>query len=1636
MLSLNNAAPTVNVTSPLAGNALAASGPNMTIASPIVTPATTLGITKSGNGVLSVTSNDSNLPATVTGGRLLADADPTFGTTFANVTLKGGTLGGHGTVLSVGPAAGAGGGGTIQPAEDSGTPTVLTTTTPLPQVWNSNTTLSLVLNDNVPGDYSVMSLNGDITLGNAALAGFAGLNVHLDDQFTVLTTTGTVFGKFASPENDPVNGLPVAFVGGEKFDVLYGPHTVVLQRVAAIATVTLSSSVKSPVYGQDVTVSATVTPETGAGTIPNTDSVTFTLDGDTTNTFTSATNNGVAVFDPLSFFQVPLSVGTHTITAVFNGDNTFAPSDTPALINVTVAKANTTYTLTANTVTPVPGQQVTVTATIFPASPGAGVPSGSVQFKVDGNSPIKLPTTATLPDGTPTDGTAVTLLPNGQALIVLNGLTVSQHRVAIKYLGDDNFNGLNSNSDLIISVAKGTANIGIAANPLPSPGSIYGQTVAFTATVSGPVVPSGTVSFYNGPASQANLIGKTQTLDPNGQATVNYAGLSAGAHTITVVYSGNTSYNSGSTMIAYTVTAATTETGLTSSVGTTAFGQPISFTATVTVDLPGQGTPVGTVTFYDTSVSPKVAIGNPVVVNASGVAVLMTSTLGVGVHNIVAVYNGTNNFKTSTSPAVTQTVQVGVLVTPTSSAAANQPFFGQTFNLLATVKGQSPGNPVPPDGELVSFTDLTTGTPLGSAPLVKGTATLTGQTGFTTGKHTIQASYGGDTTGGGSFLANTGSFVLTVNKDNTTTKVTSSAPSPPPVYGSDITYTVTVNPNAPGAGTPTGTVNLYDGDPAAGGKFLGTNTLSGGMTTIDTTALSAGGHNVYAAYADDANDNPSKGFVSQTVAQDGSNTALSESSAGQPTGSAFYGVPVTLTAAVTAQLNGAAVMAGTVSFTDSATGRLLGSPAVNTGGVATLVVSNLAFGSNHTLVAKYNASTNYKTSTSNTQSLTVVADDTGTTVSTSKTPSYVGLPVTFSATVTPANGGTIAPTGTVTFYDGDPDAGGTQIGSPVTVSANGTTGRAALVYSNLSFGHAAGAHNVFARYTAFPSTPYFNTSKGSVTQEVLYNDTVKVTSSQTTPAPVYGQDFTLTATITSATAGASGNFLGSVTFKDGANLLAIVSVPPTFGTSVSVTLANSSLAPTYLTAGTHSITATYSADPTNSDFITSLASPALSQTVAKDATSIAIVNPVGSLEQNYGSPLTFTVTVSPAGLGNGVPTGKVSFYDGTVLLKTVTLDGSSGTATATYDASFLPASTKAHSITAKYAGDNNFLATTTSSPSNVVLVTIDPAVTSTTISATTLTPPVPANATVYGQAISFSATVTTVSGGGVPVGTVTFADTSTGVTLGSTSTITMLTPTSGVATFVYSKLATSATPHTISATLSNTANYQGSSSHFPVNNDWSVTVSQDTTTVNLTSSSAPSVVGQAVSFAATVKADAPGSGTPTGSVTFSIDGTPFATKALVNGVAVSPAISSLIAGDHSITAVYSPTNGSVTDPNFIAGTPGSMTQTVQTQTLTYLSAPSSISNAPVGAFFAFQVTGLDQQRRQDLSANGPLNVILLGGPVGGGVSGKGGSLTFNFVNGIATVNIALSKPGTYNLELDAGNGVFALITISTVNRQQ
>jgi len=87
---------------------------------------------------------------------------------------------------------------------------------------------------------------------------------------------------------------------------------------------------------------------------------------------------------------------------------------------------------------------------------------------------------------------------------------------------------------------------------------------------------------------------------------------------------------------------------------------------------------------------------------------------------------------------------------------------------------------------------------------------------------------------------------LTITNSLTSGAIVSSAN--PALPGAEVTFTMAVSAVAPGAGTPTGTVNFR-----IDGGVLGTGTLSGGAATFTTTDLALGTHTVVAEYAGDLN---------------------------------------------------------------------------------------------------------------------------------------------------------------------------------------------------------------------------------------------------------------------------------------------------------------------------------------------------------------------------------------------------------------------------------------------------------------------------------------------------------------------------------------------------------------------------------------------------------------------------------------------------------------------------------------------------------------------------------------------------------------------------------------------------------------
>ena len=191
---------------------------------------------------------------------------------------------------------------------------------------------------------------------------------------------------------------------------------------------------------------------------------------------------------------------------------------------------------------------------------------------------------------------------------------------------------------------------------------------------------------------------------------------------------------------------------------------------------------------------------------------------------------------------------------------------------------------------------------------------------------------------------------------------------------------------------------------------------------------------------------------------------------------------------------------------------------------------------------------------------------------------------------------------------------------------------------------------------------------------------------------VYGETLIFVADIFAA-----GNTAatGTVTFSADNTALGTIAVGND-GNSGEATFSTSSLQ-----VGVHIITATY--NPTNgSEWLGS--STNISQVVNQDPANLNLSSSLNPTV--FGGAVTFTATATPTGLGSGVPTGTVTFYDGSTPLATESLASGS----ATYSTSALAVGK--HIITANYSGDTNFTSASSSPLTQYVNPTSAPSVVS------------------------------------------------------------------------------------------------------------------------------------------------------------------------------------------------------------------------------------------------------------------------------------------------------------------------------------
>ena len=235
-------------------------------------------------------------------------------------------------------------------------------------------------------------------------------------------------------------------------------------------------------------------------------------------------------------------------------------------------------------------------------------------------------------------------------------------------------------------------------------------------------------------------------------ATINASPtLAAGTYTGQIAATAQTGFMSVTIPVTLTVTMANTTTAVTSSVNPSVFGQPVTFTATVSPVAPGTGTPTGTVSFFD-GANPISCIAAGTLV--SGVATCTTSSLPVASHTITASYPGDANFIGSVGSLTGNPEVVSQASTSTTVTSSQNPqTAGQAVTFMATVSAVAPGTGTP--SGTVTFLDG------GSAITYSAPGTLSGGVATCTtsalapGSQTITTSYAGD----GNFIGSAGSLI-------------------------------------------------------------------------------------------------------------------------------------------------------------------------------------------------------------------------------------------------------------------------------------------------------------------------------------------------------------------------------------------------------------------------------------------------------------------------------------------------------------------------------------------------------------------------------------------------------------------------------------------------------------------------------------------------------------------------------------------------------------------------------------------------------------------------------------------------------------------------------------------------------------
>jgi hypothetical protein len=719
----------------------------------------------------------------------------------------------------------------------------------------------------------------------------------------------------------------------------------------------------------------------------------------------------------------------------------------------------------------------------------------------------------------------------------------------------------------------------------------------------------------------------------------------------------------------------------------------------------------------------------------------------VGPYSFTATYGGSvPDYASSNSSSVGVTVGQDSTTTSIIGTTPAIPVVGEPIVVSVGVAANSPGSGEPTGSVTVSdgtqHCVVTLIAAAGSCPLTETAA----------GPYSFTASYGDDVNDLTSSTA-TGSPV-SVGAASTATSILSATSS---VAGQPITVSVHVGANAPGAGTPTGTVTVSDG-----GVQSCPVTLSEGSGSCQITEPAAGSYSLSASYAgvSDFSGSTTSSAFKVTVGQASSTVTLTV-----PTGSPVVGQPMTFGVTVAAESPGAGTPTRTVTVSDGGAESCV---ATLLAGSGSCPITEAA-ASSYTFTASYSGDSNFLSSNTPGSSITVAPDPTTTTITSIPATAVVGQPISVGVSVLANTPGGGFPTGTVTVSDGTKTC-------PATL---GTTGTGSCKITET----APKAYSFTANYETDGNYVASVSSSSSVT---VAQDATTTKISNTTANPAVGQPITVAVDVSSNKPGA-GTPTGHVIISDGGPGPCTATLSPGIGSYLGDGVGNCSIPE--MATGQATFTATYQGD---TNYLESPASTPFPVTVGQASSTVTLgLSPTTA---TYGDEETVQALVTVAPEYAGSPTGSVTVKSGTTTLCIVNKLNATSEGSCMWTAAAALGAGR-QTITATYGGDLNF----TASPPDSAQFTIDAATTRTALTLSSAK-------TTYGdeQALRISAVITPEYAGTSATGKVTVEE--------STATLCTITLASGKGSCMLPASRLGAGTYHLVGTYTDSADFTGSKS--------------------------------------------------------------------------------------------------------------------------------------------------------------------------------------------------------------------------------